>query len=110
MPYLSSIALAEEYEKAYGICNHSPTGSKLQSVAQHPAERVEPNTQLYMYINRFIDLEVSKTVPNLTLSEFLSYPREIVEELLRKCRERIERQLRLEAHAETKSKIRGNRK
>lgn len=105
--FLSSIALAEEYEKLYGICPHRETGSPLQSVAMMPAELVEPNSQLYMYINRFVDLGVSDAIPNLTLDEFLGYPRDIVEELLRICREKAELKQKLAEHKATKEKLKG---
>lgn len=102
-PYLSNILLTEAYEKEYDICKHEPNGPRLQSVAIMPAERVEPNSQLYSYINRFIDLKVDQIVPNITLTEFLSFPRDIVEELLRKGREKVEQESRLAIVAKQKA-------
>lgn len=105
-PYLSKIMLSEEYEKYYGINSHNPNGSRLQSVAMNPAEEVEETSQLYFYISRFIDLRMSEIIPNLTLEEMFNYPRDIVDELLRKCREAIEAKQKLSDIEHRKAQMR----
>lgn len=105
-PYAATLMLTEEYEKANGITQSS---SPLELVTMKSAELVEPNSQLYSYIERIIDLKVTEVVQNCSVFDILNQPREIVELLLRKCRVEAERRARLAEHAENKAKINKHR-
>lgn len=97
--------LREAYEVTYQIFDHLAQHQKnkqlddpalkrpLASVALHPAEDLSGVLKLYERLRRFADCEVANYY-GISLTEFLSYPRDVCDFILKDCEYRLKVKLR----------------
>jgi hypothetical protein len=77
------IVLGESYDVSYGIFNHdSADAHPLSLVSVHPTERYTEGTGLYNLIARYLKHPIKERF-GLSVTEFISLPREFTEELIR---------------------------
>lgn len=79
----TQLLLMDKYDFIYGICNHDlvEASRPLSIIALHPAENTDAGSTIYERIDQFATLQVGKYF-NLSLTEFLEYPRDIVIHIL----------------------------
>lgn len=79
----TKLLLTDKYDSVYGICNHSLLDATrpLSIVGMHPAEGTDVGSTIYERIEQFATLQVGKFF-NISLTEFLEYPRDIVIHIL----------------------------
>lgn len=74
--------LAEMYETAYGIYDHTTTANPLAGVLQHEAERYLDKYLFDNYLSTFVYKEIYQRT-GLSFDEFLDRPRSDIEKIFK---------------------------
>lgn len=92
--------LNDLYETHYGIFNHSNNKSSqvnyrpLASVAMHDGEEIISNDLMEEFVRAYVSKGIG-TLYNISLPEFLSYPKHVVNMLFRLADEEQSKKARL---------------
>lgn len=87
----ANLIMIDRYESTYGICIHDevPDHEPLKVSAFHEANSNLKHSSFFSYLDRFEALKVGK-MWDISATEFMSWPRDICDELLERTVRRLQ--------------------
>jgi hypothetical protein len=81
---MASILMMESYDTTFGLHSHEDEHEPLSLITMHPKENTLLNGKLQTTIKAFRKHRVGHHM-NMSLSEFLNYPRHVTKMILKDC-------------------------